>query len=53
MPEEDAAANAWAVTGGARILSAYAAGGAGDDARLWVVTEADRSATTVLRPDEY
>ena len=33
----------------ARILSAYETGGG----RLWVITEADRSATTVLLPSEY
>ena len=32
-----------------RILSAY---GQGND-RLWVITEADRSSTCILRPDEY
>jgi hypothetical protein len=32
-----------------RILSAY---GTPPD-RLWVITEADRSVTTILRPDEY
>jgi hypothetical protein len=32
-----------------RILSAYGTG----DSKLWVITEADRSVTTILRPDEY
>jgi hypothetical protein len=47
----DAALNDRAVESGAdRVFSAYrtAAG-----ARLWVITEWDRSATTVLLPDEY
>ena len=45
----DAQANDHALAHGARVLSAYetAAG------RLWVITEADRSATTVLLPSEY
>lgn len=45
----DAAANDRAVTEGTRVLSAYetAAG------RIWVITEADRSSTTVLLPSEY
>ena len=34
----------------ARLLSAYRTG-LGE--RLWVITEADRSATTLLLPDEY
>jgi hypothetical protein len=49
--EEDADENNYAVEYGLRILSAY---GARDDPdRLWVITEADRSVTTILRPDEY
>ena len=32
-----------------RVLSAYETAGG----RLWVITEADRSATTVLLPSEY
>ena len=45
----DAQANDHALEHGARVLSAYetVAG------RLWVITEADRSATTVLLPSEY
>jgi hypothetical protein len=46
---EDRAANDRAVVEGGRILSAYdlAAG------KLWIITEYDRSATTVLLPEEY
>ena len=49
LSEHDAQANDHALAHGARVLSAYetAAG------RLWVITEADRSATTVLLPSEY
>jgi hypothetical protein len=47
---EDAAENELAVrVGNLRILSSYGRG----DARLWVITEADRSATTTLRPEDY
>lgn len=35
---------------GFRILSSYTLT---TGQRLWVITEADRSATTILRPDEY
>jgi hypothetical protein len=35
---------------GTRVLSAYRTKG-GD--RIWIITEADRSATTVLLPEEY
>jgi hypothetical protein len=34
---------------GGRLLSAYDVGGS----RVWVITEADRSATTILLPAEY
>ncbi len=36
---------------GLRLLSVYRA--EGSDERFWIVTEADRSITTVLFPDEY
>ena len=36
---------------GARLLSAYTVPSPGR--RVWVITEADRSATTILLPSEY
>ena len=47
--DDDRLANELALQGGARILSAYEV----DGARVWVITEADRSATTALLPSEY
>jgi hypothetical protein len=47
---EDACSNVKAVTEGARILSSYSMP---NGARIWVITEADRSATTLLLPEEY
>ena len=47
---EDVAENEYAVAHQLRILSSYTT--ASRD-RLWVITEADRSATTFLLPDEY
>lgn len=44
------ASNDDAVTHGDRILSVYEAAGG---VRFWLITEADRSATTALLPDEY
>ena len=49
LGEEDWRENDLAVGGCIRIFSAY---GKPPD-RLWVITEADRSVTTILRPDEY
>ena len=46
---EDAMANEAAVQEGSRLLSAYGQG----EERFWIITEADRSATTVLLPDDY
>lgn len=48
---DDAAANDRAATAGdERVLSAYRLR---TGTRIWVISEADRSATTVLLPDEY
>jgi len=43
-------ANERALRCGMRILSAYALW-TGD--RIWIITEADRSVTTILTPEEY
>jgi len=47
---EDRAENTRALQGGMRILSSYKTLRSAD---LWVITEADRSATTILLPEEY
>jgi hypothetical protein len=55
---DDAALNDEAVKDGSRILSAYPidpakpSKGWGENT-LWIITEADRSATTFLLPSEY
>ncbi|WIY36658.1 hypothetical protein QRO11_10170 [Paracidovorax citrulli] len=48
--EHDRRCNDHAVRSGGRILSAYRVDGT---TRLWVITESDRSVTTVLLPSEY
>jgi len=50
---EDAHANDEALLHGGRLLSAYALKPDLADARIWVITEWDRSTTTILRPEEY
>tara|TARA_R110001599_G_scaffold168323_2_gene358172 strand:+ start:968 stop:1237 length:270 start_codon:yes stop_codon:yes gene_type:complete len=45
----DAAANFRAVQTDLRIFSSYKIGGG----KVWVITEADRSSTCMLLPDEY
>ena len=47
---EDAAENELSLKEGFRLLSAYTLL-SGD--RIWIITEADRSATTILLPEEY
>jgi hypothetical protein len=50
VPPEDAAENEISIEQSLRILSAYQLT---DQTRIWVITEADRSATTILLPEEY
>ena len=50
LDEEDRAANDRAVQEGTRILSAYRLP---DGGKLWLITEWDRSVTTILLPAEY
>ncbi len=50
VPPEDARENDFSVRHGFRIVSSYRVAG---EERLWVITEADRSATTLLLPSEY
>ena len=50
VPPEDAMANEEALKGGLRVLSSYSIGEAD---KLWIITEADRSVTTLLLPADY
>jgi hypothetical protein len=47
---EDAAENDFSVPRRLRILSSYRLA---DGTRIWLITEADRTATTALLPEEY
>jgi hypothetical protein len=47
---EDRAANDHALEVGERLLSVYRSA---NGTPFWVITEADRSVTTVLMPDDY
>ena len=49
LDEHDREVNAEALAHGNRLLSAYRH----NDTRVWIITEADRSSTTVLLPEEY
>ncbi len=50
VPPEDAAENELSVKKGFRILSAYTLS---TEVKIWLITEADRSSTTILLPEEY
>ena len=50
LENEDKAENEYSLQHGFRILSSYITA-AGE--KLWVITEANRSATTLLLPEEY
>lgn len=49
MDASDKHANETALKQGFRIFSAYVIG----EDKFWVITEADRSVTTILLPEEY
>jgi hypothetical protein len=49
MAVEDQQSNRDAITQCSRIFSAYTI----QDTKFWVITEEDRSATTILLPSEY
>jgi hypothetical protein len=50
LDDEDKKENEFSVEHGFRILSAYELE---TGVKVWLITEADRSATTFLLPDEY
>lgn len=47
---DDARANQHALKSGCRLLSSYRIA---TDATIWLITEADRSVTTLLLPSDY
>ena len=50
VDEEDRLANEPALSEGSRLLSVYHSA---NGVKFWIITEADRSATTVLLPEDY
>lgn len=50
LSPEDIAENELSLREGFRLLSAYSLR---DGTTIWVITESDRSATTILLPEEY
>ena len=49
LDEDDRRENQRSLRYGWRILSSYSVG----EERIWIITEADRSVTTILLPEEY
>ena len=50
LDEHDRRANEYALKHGLRVLSAYTLS---SGEKIWIITEADRSTTTILLPEEY
>lgn len=50
MDEEDKKSNDWALKNGGRLFGAYHDQ---NGTKFWIITEADRSVTTVLLPEDY
>ena len=50
LPDEDKEENERSLKEGYRIFSSYTLN---SGAKLWVITEHDRSVTTILRPEDY
>lgn len=50
LDAEDVRENKFSLEHGLRLLSAYRLP---DGQKLWIITEADRSCTTLLLPEEY
>ncbi len=48
--DDDSAQNEWALKNDARLLSVYTSE---SGETFWIITEADRSSTTILLPSEY
>lgn len=53
IPPEDARENELSVREGFRIISSYRVGDDEAGAKVWLITEADRSSTCILLPEEY
>ena len=51
IPGQDKLENLLSVENGYRVMSSYPLNERGD--KLWIITEADRSSTCLLLPDEY
>jgi len=50
IPEEDLGLNEAAIRDGSRVFSVYKLRG---DLTIWIITDADRSSTCLMLPEEY
>lgn len=50
LDEEDKRENERALRDGTRLLSSFSTG---EGSKFWIITEADRSSTTILLPSDY
>ncbi len=49
VPPADARENRYSLKHGFRVISSYPVG----ESKVWIITEADRSSTCLLLPEEY
>ena len=52
IPHEDRKTNEYALANDERLMSVYLVGDVGSP-KVWIITEADRSVTTILCPEDY
>lgn len=52
VPKEDSTENELSVECGYRIISSYPVGEDGEE-KVWIITEASRESTCILKPSEY
>lgn len=50
MQADDQESNRKAIQNGSRVFSSYTLA---NKVKIWIITEADRSSTTILLPEEY
>jgi hypothetical protein len=53
ISSDDAEVNQDALNTGSRLFSSYDLGSDSEESKLWIITESDRSVTTLLFPSDY
>ncbi|MCC6175752.1 MAG: hypothetical protein IT305_10655 [Chloroflexi bacterium] len=53
LTDDDLQENAFSIKRGYRAMTSWQLGRGRDEATIWIITEADRSVTTLLLPSEH